>query len=275
MKAHILITIAVLLLTVFANADPGDTIDSFVLSGSPANGVRGLDKDWDDGGIWAAGPNNSYQIYYGKFDPATHTMTESWATADSSVYWCFDIGYGYDDGGTTSLLIVDQNSPYIKIVDPSDGSVSGSLPDHYSSANYTDGASVDWDTNEVYSSSYGDSNLIYYDSAWNVYDTPGNRNMGCAVGWGKIFIVRTDSYYQILVYDLATRTLEDTINLNSWSSYLMGIACGQENVVGDNESVFIATFYPSNNIYEVEVGDYTAPVSIKSASLGEIKASFK
>lgn len=33
----------------------GDVIRSFSLTGQPANGVRGLAKDWADGNIWAAG----------------------------------------------------------------------------------------------------------------------------------------------------------------------------------------------------------------------------
>ncbi len=202
-------------------------------------------------------------------------MTVAWAGADSQ-YWVFDIGYGYEDGGTTYLLMNDQNSPFTKMIDPADGSYDGSLPDHYSAADYTDGCGVDVDTNEVYISSYYNTNVAYYDGAWSDYDSPGGLNMGTAVGWGKIFVVRTSTFYDILVYDLATRTLEDTISLNSWGAtdYLIGIACGQENIVGDNESVFIATFV-TGNIFEVEVGDYNTPANIKSASLGEIKASFR
>jgi hypothetical protein len=267
-----LVVILVVLLASVAWGIEGDILRSMTLSGQPANGVRGLAKDWDTGDIWVAGPQGTSSIIFTEMDEVTMS-TGTWMTA-SGQYWVFDIGYGYDDMGTKYLIMNDQQSPFSRMYDPSNGSFYGSLPDYYSAGNYTDGCSVDWATNYVYLSSYGDANCVYYDgSSWNVFtNIPGALNMGCAVGWGHVFYIRTSTYYTIEVYQL-DGTFVESISLNSWPSgnYIMGLACGQENEVGDHETLFFADFV-SRQVHEVEVGNYET--SLERSTWGEIKAVF-
>ena len=262
---------AVVLLASAAVAAPGDIIRSQSISGQPSYGVRGLAKDWDTGDIWLAGPNGSNSIIYTNMD--CETMSPGTWNGASGMGWVFDIGYGYEDGGTTYLLMNDQYAPYTKMIDPATGSYDDNLPDYYSSADYTDGCSVDWDDNYVYMSSYGSSDVIYYDGAsWSVLTTiSGGVNMGAAVAWEHLFIIRTSPYYTIEVYTI-DGTFEESIALNSWPSgqYLIGLSPGREDVVGDNESLFFADFI-TYQVHEVEVGDYSE--SLQRSTWGSIKAS--
>lgn len=264
--------LAVVLLASAAAAAPGDIIRSQSISGQPSYGVRGLAKDWDSGDIWLAGPNGTSSISYTNMDAESMTLG-SWNTA-SGMYWVFDIGYGYVDGGTTYLLMNDQTAPYTKMIDPTTGSYDGNLPDYYSSADYTDGCSVDWDNNYVYMSSYGSDDVVYYDgSSWTVLTTiSGGRNMGAAVAWEHLFIIRTSPYYTIEVYTI-DGTFVESIALNSWPSgnYLIGLSPGRENAAADNESLFFADFI-TYQVHEVEVGNYSE--SLERSTWGSIKASF-
>lgn len=269
-----LLALLVLTLTSAVFAVPGDIIRSQSISGQPANGIRGLARDWDTGRIWVAGPEGTYNVIYTSLDMES-LAPDAWKTADGSQYWVFDIGYGYDMGGTKCLLMNDQSSPFTKIIDPSDGSYLGNLPDYYSTADYTDGCAVDQDAGRVYLSSHGNPEVVYYDGAtFNLFDSiTGAKNMGVAVGWDHVFIIRTDPYYTIEVYDLGGGFVE-SIPLNGWSSsnYVMGLACGREDLSGDTESLFFADFV-SNQVHEVEVGDYTG-TSLQQTTWGGIKAGF-
>lgn len=272
MKGLILSAVMLLLVSA-AFAAPGDIIRSQSISGQPVNGVRGLARDWNTDRIWVAGPNTSSDIIYTSIDMET-LAPDAWMGA-SGMYWVFDIGYGYDDGGTMYLVMNDQTSPYSKLIDPADGSYDGSLPDYFSSADYTDGAAVDWATNYVYMSSHGSDEVVYYDgAAFNVFGTiSGAKNMGTAVGWDHLFVIRTSTYYTIEVYEL-NGTFVESIPLNGWPSgnYLIGLACGREDVVGSNESLFFADFI-TQQVHEVEVGDY-AGTSLQQSTWGAIKAGF-
>ncbi|OPL17781.1 MAG: hypothetical protein AVO35_08975 [Candidatus Aegiribacteria sp. MLS_C] len=272
MKFFILV-LACLILTSAAFASPGSIIRSQMISGQPVNGVRGLARDWDTGRIWVAGPNSTDNTIFTSLDIES-LVPDVWITA-ANQYWVFDIGYGYDVGGTKYILMNDQNTPFTRIVDPLDGSYEGNLPDYYSSADYTDGNAVDWVTNYVYMSSHGNDNTVYYNgSSWNTFASiSGAKNMGCAVGWDHVFFIRTDPYYTIEVYETNGTYLE-TIPLVGYPAgqYIMGLACGRENVVGDNESLFFADFV-TGQVHEVEVGDY-AGTSLQHSTWGAIKAGF-
>jgi len=102
----------------------------------------------------------------------------------------------------------------------------------------------------------------------------GAKNMGTAIGWGHVFVIRTDAFYTIEVYTL-DGTFVESIPLNGYSTsnYLIGLSCGREDVVDDNESLFFASFI-SMEVYEVEVGNYTGS-ALQSATWGEIKGSFR
>ncbi len=270
----ILLPLLVLKLTSTVFADPGDIIRSQSISGQPENGIRGLARDWDTGRLWVAGPEDGYYVMYTSLDIET-LAPEGWQTASDTLHWVFDIGYGYDMGGTKCLLMNDQQSPFTKMIDPSDGSCLGNLPDYYSSADFTDGCAVDADANRVYLSSHGNPEVVYYDGAiFNLFGTiSGAKNMGAAVGWDHVFIIRTDPYYTIEVYDLGGGFVE-SIPLSGWSSgnYVMGLACGREDVSGDSESLFFADFI-TNQVHEVEVGDYNG-TSLQQSTWGGIKAGF-
>jgi len=257
-----------------AFAATGDILRSQPLAGQPLNGVRGLAMDWDTGLIWVAGPDAENTIKYATMDPVTMTPG-TWMSAAFDQYWVFDIGYGYDSGGTKYLLMNDQSSPFTKMIDPADGSYDGSLPDYYSVSDYTDGCGVDWTNNYVYLSSHGSPEVVYYDGAtFNPFASiTDGLNMGLAVGWEHVFVIRTSPWYTIEVYQI-NGTFVESIPLNSWSgNYVIGLSCGQEDVVGNNESLFFADFI-SQQVHEIEVGDYTTPGSLTQSTWGEIKAGF-
>lgn len=270
-----LTVIFLLLLVTLAFATPGDVIRGQALTGQPAGGVRGLAMDWDTGMIWVAGIAGGNNVRYTTMDPSTMTAG-TWQSADSSVYWVYDIGYGYDISGTKYLLINDINSPFTKLIDPADGSYDGNLPDYYSEDDDTDGCSVDWDTNNVYLSSYANDEVVYYDGSSHtiVATISGAKNMGTAVGWGHLFVLRTTPYYTIEVY-LLDGTFVESIPLTGWDTghWVMGLSCGQEDGVGNNETLFFADFI-THQVHEIEVGDYTSGGNVEEATWGQIKAGF-
>lgn len=269
-----LLSLLVPMLTTMVFSDPGDIIRSQSISGQPANGIRGLARDWGTDRIWVAGPEDIYNVMYTSLDIET-LAPDAWKTASGSLHWVFDIGYGYDMGGTVCLLMNDQQSPFTKLIDPSDGSYLGNLPDYYSAADYTNGCAVDTSSNSVYLSSHGNPEIVLFDgTSFNLFGSAaGAKNMGAAVGWDHIFIIRTDPYYSIEVYDPGGGFVQ-SIPLSGWTSsnYVMGLACGREDVSGDNESLFFADFI-TQQVHEVEVGDYTG-TSLQQTTWGQIKAGF-
>jgi hypothetical protein len=274
MRILLLLAVALLLAST-ALAVPGDVIRGQSLSGQPANGVRGLARDWDTGRVWVAGPQGTGAIIYTSMDAATMTP-DAWIPT-AGMYWVFDIACGFDYNTMTNCLLMnDQSSPFTRIIEPTSGALLGNLPDYYTAGEYTDGAAVNWDNNTVILSSYGNTNVVSYDgSSYTTFATiPGALNMGVAIGWGHVFILRTSTFYTIEVY-LLDGTFVESIPLNSWpgGNYVIGLACGQENIVGDNESLFFASFI-TNQVYEVEVGDYN-PSSLEQSTWGAIKAGFR
>jgi hypothetical protein len=275
----VLVVLAVLALAGSVFADPGALIGSPFTFGV----VRGLDKDWSDGNIWmSTAVSNACQ--FGKFDQTSHAQIGSWLTA-SGQYWCFDCGYGYINSGTTSIILVDQNSPRMRMYNPTSGAYLGSLPNAFPEYSYDDGLGVYAGTGitntYLYASSYSGNPIKKSDypcTTWSSFGTtPATPSMGVGYGWGKVFVCTTSTDYKIYCFNADTGTLEDTWSLQGWSYYLMGLAAGRENAVGDDESVFIATFYPSNNIYEVEIGDVAGggEPRVVPTSLGMIKSAYK
>jgi len=278
---------AVIALAASAFAEPGDTIWWGQIPATENIVIGGLAMDWNDGKIWAAGPvsGTARQCKYCKFDPETHEVVRPWASMASAVGSCFDIGYGYEYGGTKCLIVNDDvdYSPYTKIVDPRDGSYKGSLPDYFSKPSYTAGCAVDGKTNDVYISSNmrvfdggtDDPRVARYDGkAWSVFASVGEANEGLAVGWGHVFLLRMFPYYDIYVFDMAGK-LEDTVHLKKPPvNYIAGLSLGRVDAVGTNESLIIGIKSGDHSVYEVEVKDY-AGVAVVPASLGRVKALFR
>ncbi len=287
MKIVIRMCAAVVALAAAALAEPGDTIWWGQIPASENIVVGGLDMDWNDGKIWAAGPvsETTGRCRYCKFDPETHQLVKPWASMAPTVGSCFDIGYGYEYGGVKCLVVNDDfyYSPYTKIIDPGDGSYKGALPNYFSKPSYTAGCAVDWKTNDVYISSNvrvldggtDDARIARYDGeAWNVFATVGEANEGLGVGWGHVFLLRMFPYYDIYVFGMEGK-LEDTVHLkNLPANFVAGLSLGRVDAVGTNESLFIGIKSADHSVVEVEVKDYAgAPVA--PASVGRVKALFR
>jgi hypothetical protein len=281
----VLVVLAVLALAGSVFASPGGIIGSPFSFGV----VRGLDKDWEDGNIWmATAVSNACQ--FGKFDQTSHAQVGSWVTA-SGQYWCFDCGYGYMYSGTKSIILVDQNTSggaRERCYNPTTGAYLGSIPNAYPEQSYDYGSAIyasgnppdTYDQTKIWSSCYYSATLKVSDypvTTWTTFATcPATPPMGTAYAWGHVLVVTTSPGYTVYSFDPDDGTLEDSWALSGWSYYLMGLSAGRENAVGDDESVFIAIFSPSNSIYEVEIGDiYTPPIKVQPTSLGMIKSAYK
>lgn len=268
---YILFTILILSSAAFST--PGDILRSETISGQPGYGIRGLARDWDTDRIWVAGLKVApYDVVFTSLDISTLTP-DTWRVVPSMMR-IYDIGYGYTESGSKYLVMNDLCNPITSIIDPSDGSLTGSLPAYYSCN--TTGCAVDCSSNYIYLSSYGDGDVVYWDgSQYNDFVfLVGGLNMGTAVGWDHLFILRTNPFYSIEVYRI-DGTFVESIGLNNWvgDNFVMGLACGQQDVVGDNESLFFADFV-TYRVHEVEVGNYSTPGALEQNSWGQIKASF-
>ena len=266
----------VLLIAFTVFADPGDIIDTWYPSGH--SNPRGLAVgEWGEGGepqsIWVAGPVNVYNCTFALLDNTDdHNIIQDWQQF-SGAYWCFDIGFPYNYGGNDCIVAIDQNSPRLRLYDPNDGSHVDDMSDAFSGG-YDEGCDCDPDTNYVYVTNYNFNDIKEWDgSSWSTFATcPGSPTMGVAVGWDHVLVVTTQYDYTIYIYDMSGNE-EYSIPLNSWSSNMVGMCCAHRDRVGNNESVYLAIFYPYNAIAEVEIEDLYG-TTIESVSGGTIKALF-
>ncbi|NIT37351.1 MAG: hypothetical protein GTN49_12790 [candidate division Zixibacteria bacterium] len=268
-----LVTFAILAIVGTAFGAAGSTIRSFTLPGQPAQGPRGVAYDWSDDNIWVAGPQRTNSIIFGKFNPTTGSMVVNWRSA-TGAYWVFDIGYGYQVGGTRYLLFVDQNAPRLRLFTTA-GSQYGSIQNPFSGG-YNEGVACDWGGKLVYGTNYSYGDIYKWSgTAWSKFATcPGRPPMGCATGWDKVFVVTTSADYKIYQFS-TTGSLEKSIPLLNWGRrYMVGMSIGRKDVVGNEDSVFLCIFYPSKMIYEVSVGDIVG-TGIVPTSLGKIKSLYK
>lgn len=268
-----LVVIATLAIVGSAFGAAGSIIRSFTLAGQPAQGVRGLAYDWSDNNIWAAGPAATNNIVFGKFVPATGSMVVNWTRA-SGQYWVFDIGYGLGSGTTRDFVFVDQNPPRLRRWTTA-GSYVGSITDPFSGG-YDEGFDCDWGGTYMFVTNYAQTPVYRWNgSSWASFATmPATPPMGCATGWGKVFVVTTSADYKIYQFNMAG-SLERSIPLQNWGTrYMVGMSTGRQDCVGDEDSVFLAIFYPSSMLYEVSIGDVAA-TGIAPTSLGKIKSLYK
>ncbi len=274
MKYILIAGVLLIAFTVFA--DPGDIIDTWYPSGH--SNPRGLAVgEWGEGGepqsIWVAGPVNVYNCTFALLDNTDdHNIIQDWQQF-SGAYWCFDIGFPYNYGGNDCIVAIDQNSPRLRLYDPNDGSHVDDMSDAFSGG-YDEGCDCDPDTNYVYVTNYNFNDIKEWDgSSWSTFATcPGSPTMGVAVGWDHVLVVTTQYDYTIYIYDMSGNE-EYSIPLNSWSSNMVGMCCAHRDRVGNNESVYLAIFYPYNAIAEVEIEDLYG-TTIESVSAGTIKALF-
>ncbi len=273
----VLVLLAVLVFAGSVFAAPGAQIGSGFAFGV----VRGLDKDWTDGNIWmTTAATNNCQI--GKFDVTSHAQIGSWVTA-AGQYWCFDCGYGYIYSGTTSIILVDQNAPKLKVFNPTTGASLGTLPTAFPEYSYDDGIGVyaggSITATNLWASSYNGNPIKKSDypcTTWTSFaTTPATPSMGVAYGWGHVLVVATSPAYAIYDFNSTSGALLNTWPLTGWTYYLMGMSAGRVNAVGENESVFIAEF-TANQIHEVEIGDIDdVEPRVQPTSLGMIKSAYK
>jgi len=276
-----IIVLTLFLAVVSAYAAKGDTLATFTLSGQPANGVRGLAYDPTDGNIWAAGPQATSNIIFCKFKnyDDTHAIVNNWLTA-SGMYWVFDIGYKYTYSGTDTIVMLDQNAPRMRAIKPSDGSsVYTGFTDPFSGGGYLEGIEGDytngWGTT-LYLDNYS-STVVYKwnGTSWASFATCTSPAMGNAMGWNHVFVIHTSAVYAIWVFKCSDGSKDDTITMNNWgTTYMVGLARGRDNWHGQtNETLYTACFYPSNNIKEIDIGNYNQ-TEISPTSVGDIKSMF-
>ena len=275
-----IIVLTLFLAVVSAYAAKGDTLATFTLSGQPANGVRGLAYDPTDGNIWAAGPQAANNIIFCKFKnyDDTHAIVTNWVTANSAQYWVFDIGWKYTLSGTDYLVMLDQNAPRIRLIKPSDGSVGGTLTDAFSGG-YDEGIEGDytngWGTT-LYCTNYNFTSVMKWNgTTWASFATCSTPAMGNAMGWNHVFVIHTSTVYAIWVFKCSNGTQDDTITMNNWgTTYMVGLSRGRDNWHGTtSETLYTACFYPSNNIKEIDIGNYNQ-TEISPTSVGDIKSMF-
>ncbi len=269
-------TLIILIYTMTAFSAPGDILRSDSIPGQPGYGIRGLAKDWDSDRIWVAGYTDTgpFDAIFTSLDILTLTP-DTWKIA-ANFTSIFDIGYGYTESGIKYLLMNDNLFPATFIVDPSDGSKIGSIPGYFAGSCLTVGCSVDCSSNYIYLSSIGDGDVINWDG--NQYHEftflMGGLNVGTAVGWDHLFVLRTSPFYSIEVFNL-NGTYVESIDLNGWAGddYVMGLACGQEDAVGENETLFFADFV-THRVHEIEIGNYSTPGTLEQSTWGQIKTIF-
>ena len=259
-------------------AGKGDIISEFTLSGQPTGGVRGLAYDPYDGNIWAAGPNDLYENIFCKFEnDETHTIVQQWQLLEGQ-YWIFDIGYKYIFDGK-DCIVTWAHHPHDNyyLYDKTDGSYIGSLPDPFPSG-YGEGVSGDYENGwgvTLYVTNYGYDDIMKWDgSLWTVWATTLSPAMGCCYGWSHVFVIHTYPAYKIRSIRVSDSTVEEDIPLNNWGEcYMVGLSRGRDNFDGINETLYTATFFPSNLIKEIDIGNYNQ-TDIEATSVGNIKAMF-
>lgn len=272
-----LITVLVLAVAGTAFGAAGDIIRSFTVTGQPSYGIRGVAKDWSDGNLWVAGPNNTNAIIFAKINITTGSVIQSWQTMQNQ-YWVFDIGYGYIYGGNRVIIAGDQSAPVWRMKDPTNGSHINNFPTQ-PSVTYPEGIGCDWGGTICFATDYYSTNIYRWNgSSWATWATnPGSPCMGNDTGWGRLFVVTTSADYKIYEYTGIYNTsgsLTRSFALANWSAYMVGLGIGRVDATGNEESVFLATFYPSYVLYEISVGDITG-TSIQPTSIGKIKALYK
>lgn len=270
----IIISSIIFLFISTAIASPGDTIDIFTLPDQPIGGVRGLAKDWSDGNIFAAGPRYEDHCVFCKFHLDDHHLVKDWVLLAG----CFrnaDIGYPYHYSGYNVLVVMDDSVPRVKLFNSTNGNYIGYLDDPFNQE-FTEGVGANPNNNFLYATNNNLSECKEWDGTqWSTFATYSeSNNAGVAYGWGCVFVIFSHPIYKIKVFNESGEFIEE-YSLNNWGTgYISGISCAHEDIIGNNESLFVSITYPSNIIKEVEVGNFYEE-AIENLSVGMIRAVFQ
>ncbi|MGQ9705574.1 MAG: hypothetical protein ACUVWP_01040 [bacterium] len=252
---------------------PGDTI-STIPTGNYS--VRGLAFDPDDKGIWLTAnlaPNN---VVFAKYVNDFSGQMQGWMTLQGA-YWCFDSGYYNLYSNMKCLAVIDQNSPRIRLYKTSTGEKVYEYAQDPFSGGYDEGLACNYNGVNMYATNYNFNTIMMWDgTSWKTWTSLGNTPpMGVAYGWKHVFVVFSSPTYKISVYkdNGASGEFVTSYTLRNWNSYMVGLSRGRDNIVGPNESLYVACFYPSNAIKEVEIGQFNQ-TGIETTSVGDIKALF-
>jgi len=278
MKYVVVVLMFITAICVYANK--GDTVSQFTLSGQPADGVRGLAYDPADGNIWCAGPNAIYNIIFAKFkNDTTHEIVQNWQSVENQ-YWVFDIGYKYTYSGKDCLVFCGKDGTRIWLKDPANGKHIGDIPDPFNGG-YDEGIEGNYDSSwgvTLYATNYVYTLVRKWNgSSWENFAICSSPPMGLAYGWGYVFVIHTSSLYSIWVFRASDGSKVEEIPLTYWGTkYMVGLARGRDNYngPGTGETLYTAVFYPSNLIYEIDIGNYNQQ-EIEPTSVGNIKALYK
>jgi len=273
----------------YAYSVPGDTLRTFTLDGQPKYGIDGLEYDPDDGNIWAAGNNYGYgelgYCYFCKFkNDATHNIIQKWQEFQGLIL-VRDIAYPFYYSSQDAIAVLEDgayiaNSGFlhpmpVKMFNKNSGEYLGMLPVYPFDGGFVYGLTVNYDKKTLYAT----SDVVKYverwnGSSWEKFADCDTSAMGCAYAWGYIFVVHASPVFQIWVIDATDGTLVDKITLWNWDYYkVWGLSRGRRDVVGKNESLYVACEDTVNYVIrEIEVGDYNTGIEI--TSVGNLKAIF-
>lgn len=259
-----------------ALAAAGDILTSFVLPGQPAMGVRGLAVDWADGNIWVAAIQAQGDVRFAKFDAETRAVLTPWQPLPGA-NWQYDLGYGYRVGSIRYLVAVDNASPRYRLYTTA-ASYAGFLPEPFGSPTNA-GIACDWNGQNVFASNYSFPYILRWASGewvnWAAISAP----LGLGFGWGRVFALSAGPPYRVYVYQHVTGSLLASFPLGGWPAgyYALGLSAGRTDAHGPEDSLFVASYYPTGVIFEVSAGDVgsEALAGVSATSAGRIKALYR
>ncbi|MGQ9706679.1 MAG: hypothetical protein ACUVWP_06735 [bacterium] len=252
----------------------GDTISEFTVSGQPSQGIRGLEKDWVDGHIWYAGPDSMNNCNFAKFHLTNHSLVKNWKQLKNHV-WVYDIAYPYRYNNTDCIIAVDQVSPRLRLYNPQNGNNESSFSSDPFTGGENRGLGANPGTQDLFATNGSQMQVMRWNGlSWsNFASYSEQQNAGVCYGWHHIFVIYSMGTFKIKVFNEGGENVAN-YNLNNWGgAQMMGLACGRENGVGANETLFTAVYYPISVIREIEIGDFNK-TEIITASIGDIKSIF-
>lgn len=250
----------------------GDVVGSFTLEGMPSLGVRGLAKDWQSGGIWAVGIEEYENVKACRFNSDTHVVELWWFNLEGAT-WGYDAGYGYKVGVERVLLVVDSMPPRLKMFNTK-GNYIGYFREPWNEQMLS-GVDCDWSRQMFFVSHYNAHNVGRWDGSWILWVEGKMPFLGLAEGWNRLYGVSSSLYiyeYDNLYGQRGNMLRHIKINMSERVK-VVGLSIGRENGWGNEETLFVASYFPVFAIYEVSIGNLNN--AIEPSSLGRIKFCYK